>query len=316
MRILLANPRGFCAGVDRAISIVENALEIYGAPIYVRHEVVHNRYVVDSLRERGAVFIEQISEVPDGSILIFSAHGVSQAVRNEAKSRELTVFDATCPLVTKVHMEVARASRRGEEAILIGHAGHPEVEGTMGQYSNPQGGMYLVESPEDVLALEVKAPERLSFMTQTTLSVDDTSDVIDALRIRFPQIVGPRKDDICYATTNRQEAVRSLALEADVVLVVGSKNSSNSNRLAELARRMGKQAYLIDDAGDIQEAWVKGMACIGVTAGASAPDVLVQNVLQRLKSLGGEEAVELTGREENIVFEVPKELRLDVREVK
>ncbi|KEA53237.1 MULTISPECIES: 4-hydroxy-3-methylbut-2-enyl diphosphate reductase [Mangrovibacter] len=316
MRILLANPRGFCAGVDRAISIVENALEIYGAPIYVRHEVVHNRYVVDSLRERGAVFIEQISEVPDGSILIFSAHGVSQAVRNEAKSRELTVFDATCPLVTKVHMEVARASRRGEEAILIGHAGHPEVEGTMGQYSNPQGGMYLVESPEDVLALEVKAPERLSFMTQTTLSVDDTSDVIDALRIRFPQIVGPRKDDICYATTNRQEAVRSLALEADVVLVVGSKNSSNSNRLAELARRMGKQAYLIDDAGDIQEAWVRGMACIGVTAGASAPDVLVQNVLQRLKSLGGEEAVELTGREENIVFEVPKELRLDVREVK
>ncbi|WP_353613349.1 4-hydroxy-3-methylbut-2-enyl diphosphate reductase [Mangrovibacter phragmitis] len=316
MRILLANPRGFCAGVDRAISIVENALEIYGAPIYVRHEVVHNRYVVDSLRERGAVFIEQISEVPDGSILIFSAHGVSQAVRNEAKNRELTVFDATCPLVTKVHMEVARASRRGEEAILIGHAGHPEVEGTMGQYSNPQGGMYLVESPEDVMALEVKAPGRLSFMTQTTLSVDDTSDVIDALRIRFPEIVGPRKDDICYATTNRQEAVRSLALEADVVLVVGSKNSSNSNRLAELARRMGKQAYLIDDAGDIQEAWVKGMSCVGVTAGASAPDILVQNVLQRLKALGGEAAVELTGREENIVFEVPKELRLDVREVK
>ncbi|MEY8711119.1 4-hydroxy-3-methylbut-2-enyl diphosphate reductase [Mangrovibacter phragmitis] len=316
MRILLANPRGFCAGVDRAISIVENALEIYGAPIYVRHEVVHNRYVVDSLRERGAVFIEQISEVPDGSILIFSAHGVSQAVRNEAKNRELTVFDATCPLVTKVHMEVARASRRGEEAILIGHAGHPEVEGTMGQYSNPQGGMYLVESPEDVMALEVKAPGRLSFMTQTTLSVDDTSDVIDALRIRFPEIVGPRKDDICYATTNRQEAVRSLALEADVVLVVGSKNSSNSNRLAELARRMGKQAYLIDDAGDIQEAWVKGVSCVGVTAGASAPDILVQNVLQRLKALGGEAAVELTGREENIVFEVPKELRLDVREVK
>ncbi|MEN3753567.1 4-hydroxy-3-methylbut-2-enyl diphosphate reductase [Mangrovibacter yixingensis] len=316
MRILLANPRGFCAGVDRAISIVENALEIYGAPIYVRHEVVHNRYVVDSLRERGAVFIEQISEVPDGSILIFSAHGVSQAVRNEAKSRELTVFDATCPLVTKVHMEVARASRRGEEAILIGHAGHPEVEGTMGQYSNPQGGMYLVESPEDVMTLQVKAPGRLSFMTQTTLSVDDTSDVIDALRVRFPEIVGPRKDDICYATTNRQEAVRSLALEADVVLVVGSKNSSNSNRLAELARRMGKQAYLIDDASDIQEAWVQKIACVGVTAGASAPDILVQNVLQRLKELGGEEAVELTGREENIVFEVPKELRLDVREVK
>ena len=307
MQILLANPRGFCAGVDRAISIVENALAIYGAPIYVRHEVVHNRYVVDSLRERGAIFIEQISEVPDGAILIFSAHGVSQAVRNEAKSRELTVFDATCPLVTKVHMEVARASRRGEESILIGHAGHPEVEGTMGQYSNPKGGMYLVESPEDVL--------KLAFMTQTALSVDDTSDVIDALRQRFPKIVGPRKDDICYATTNRQEAVRSLAQQADVVLVVGSKNSSNSNRLAELAQRMGKAAYLIDDAADIQEAWVKDAACVGVTAGASAPDILVQNVIARLQSLGGGEAITLEGREENIVFEVPRELRVDVREV-
>lgn len=256
MQILLANPRGFCAGVDRAISIVENALTLYGAPIYVRHEVVHNRYVVDSLRKRGAIFIEQISEVPDGAILIFSAHGVSQAVRNEAKSRDLTVFDATCPLVTKVHMEVARASRRGEESILIGHAGHPEVEGTMGQYNNPQGDV-PVESPEDVLKLEVKNDARLSFMTQTTLSVDDTSDVIDALRARFPKIVGPRKDDICYATTNRQEAVRALAEQADVVLVVGSKNSSNSNRLAELAQRMGKAAYLIDDASDIQEAWVR-----------------------------------------------------------
>ena len=294
MQILLANPRGFCAGVDRAISIVENALEIYGAPIYVRHEVVHNRYVVDSLRERGAIFIEQISEVPDGAILIFSAHGVSQAVRNEAKSRDLTVFDATCPLVTKVHMEVARASRRGEESILIGHAGHPEVEGTMGQYSNPEGGMYLVE---------------------TTLSVDDTSNVIDALRQRFPKIVGPRKDDICYATTNRQEAVRALAEQADVVLVVGSKNSSNSNRLAELAQRMGKAAFLIDDATDIQEAWVKDAACVGVTAGASAPDILVQNVISRLQELGGGEAVPLEGREENIVFEVPKELRIDAREV-
>lgn len=227
MQILLANPRGFCAGVDRAISIVERALELYGAPIYVRHEVVHNRYVVDSLRERGAVFIEEIAEVPDGSILIFSAHGVSQAVRAEAKARDLTMlFDATCPLVTKVHMEVARASRRGTEAILIGHAGHPEVEGTMGQYSNPQGGMYLVESPEDVWKLQVKDENNLCFMTQTTLSVDDTSDVIDALRQRFPKIIGPRKDDICYATTNRQEAVRNLAGDADVVLVVGSKNSS------------------------------------------------------------------------------------------
>lgn len=283
MQILLANPRGFCAGVDRAISIVENALTLYGAPIYVRHEVVHNRYVVDSLRKRGAIFIEQISEVPDGAILIFSAHGVSQAVRNEAKNRDLTVFDATCPLVTKVHMEVARASRRGEESILIGHAGHPEVEGTMGQYSNPEGGMYLVESPDDVWTLDVKNDARLSFMTQTTLSVDDTSDVIDALR--------------------------------EVVLVVGSKNSSNSNRLAELAQRMGKAAYLIDDATDIQEAWVKEAACVGVTAGASAPDILVQNVIARLQALGGGEAVPLEGREENIVFEVPKELRVDVREV-
>lgn len=316
MQILLANPRGFCAGVDRAISIVENALEIYGAPIYVRHEVVHNRYVVDSLRKRGAIFIEEISEVPDGTILIFSAHGVSQAVRNEAKSRDLTIFDATCPLVTKVHMEVARASRRGEESILIGHAGHPEVEGTMGQYSNPKGGMYLVESPEDVWKLSVKDEKKLSFMTQTTLSVDDTSDVIDALRKRFPDIVGPRKDDICYATTNRQEAVRVLAAQADVVLVVGSKNSSNSNRLAELAQRMGKTAWLIDDADDIQESWFTGVNCVGVTAGASAPDILVQNVISRLKTLGGEGLQELTGREENIVFEVPKELRLDVREVK
>ena len=315
MQILLANPRGFCAGVDRAISIVENALAIYGAPIYVRHEVVHNRYVVDSLRERGAIFIEQISEVPDGAILIFSAHGVSQAVRNEAKSRDLTVFDATCPLVTTVHMEVARASRRGEESILIGHAGHPEVEGTMGQYSNPEGGMYLVESPDDVWKLTVKNEEKLSFMTQTTLSVDDTSDVIDALRKRFPKIVGPRKDDICYATTNRQEAVRALAEQAEVVLVVGSKNSSNSNRLAELAQRMGKRAFLIDDAKDIQEEWVKEVKCVGVTAGASAPDILVQNVVARLQQLGGGEAIPLEGREENIVFEVPKELRVDIREV-
>lgn len=316
MQILLANPRGFCAGVDRAISIVERALEIYGAPIYVRHEVVHNRYVVDSLRERGAVFIEEITEVPDGSILIFSAHGVSQAVRAEAKARDLTMlFDATCPLVTKVHMEVARASRRGTEAILIGHAGHPEVEGTMGQYSNPKGGMYLVESPDDVWKLQVKDESNLCFMTQTTLSVDDTSDVIDALRKRFPSILGPRKDDICYATTNRQEAVRNLAGDADVVLVVGSKNSSNSNRLAELAQRVGKPAYLIDSAADIQEAWLKGARNIGVTAGASAPDVLVQDVISRLKALGGANVQEVSGREENIVFEVPKELRVDIKQV-
>ncbi|MDX7572420.1 4-hydroxy-3-methylbut-2-enyl diphosphate reductase [Serratia marcescens] len=316
MQILLANPRGFCAGVDRAISIVERALELYGAPIYVRHEVVHNRYVVDSLRERGAVFIEEIAEVPDGSILIFSAHGVSQAVRREAKARDLTMlFDATCPLVTKVHMEVARASRRGTEAILIGHAGHPEVEGTMGQYSNPQGGMYLVESPEDVWKLQVKDENNLCFMTQTTLSVDDTSDVIDALRQRFPKIIGPRKDDICYATTNRQEAVRNLAGDADVVLVVGSKNSSNSNRLAELAQRVGKPAYLIDSAADIQESWLSEARNIGVTAGASAPDVLVQEVISRLKALGGLDVHEISGREENIVFEVPKELRVDVRQI-
>ena len=315
MKILLANPRGFCAGVDRAISIVERALEIYGTPIYVRHEVVHNRYVVDGLRERGAIFIEEIGEVPDGAILIFSAHGVSQAVRVEAKNRDLTVFDATCPLVTKVHMEVARASRKGVEAILIGHAGHPEVEGTMGQYSNEDGGMYLVESPQDVWNLRVKDESNLCFMTQTTLSVDDTSDIIDALRARFPQIIGPRKDDICYATTNRQEAVRYLADRADVVLVVGSKNSSNSNRLAELAQRAGKPAYLIDAADDIQETWLARAGCVGVTAGASAPDILVHQVIRRLQSFGGHIAVELEGREENIVFEVPKELRVEVKMV-
>ncbi|ENU1226684.1 MULTISPECIES: 4-hydroxy-3-methylbut-2-enyl diphosphate reductase [Providencia] len=316
MQILMANPRGFCAGVDRAISIVERALEIYGAPIYVRHEVVHNRYVVDDLRQRGAIFIEEISEVPDGSILIFSAHGVSQAIRQEARSRDLTMlFDATCPLVTKVHMEVARASRKGKEAILIGHAGHPEVEGTMGQYSNPEGGMYLVESPEDVWKLQVKDENNLSFMTQTTLSVDDTSDVIDALTSRFPSIVGPRKDDICYATTNRQEAARELAERADIVLVVGSKNSSNSNRLAELASRMQKPAYLIDGAEDIKTEWLADKNIIGLTAGASAPDILVRQVIDRLKELGADSVVELQGREENIVFEVPKELRVEVKEI-
>ncbi|HDF2342957.1 TPA: 4-hydroxy-3-methylbut-2-enyl diphosphate reductase [Morganella morganii] len=316
MRILLANPRGFCAGVDRAISIVERALELYGAPIYVRHEVVHNRYVVNDLRERGAIFIEEIAEVPDNAILIFSAHGVSQAIRQEARSRNLTMlFDATCPLVTKVHMEVARASRKGKEAILIGHAGHPEVEGTMGQYNNPEGGMYLVESPEDVWKLTVKDEENLSFMTQTTLSVDDTSEVIDALNARFPKIIGPRKDDICYATTNRQEAVRDLAGQADLVLVVGSKNSSNSNRLAELAQRVGKPSYLIDSADDINPAWLSDVDTIGLTAGASAPDVLVQQVISRLQELGADEISQLEGREENIIFEVPKELRVDIKEV-
>lgn len=316
MRILLANPRGFCAGVDRAISIVERALELYGAPIYVRHEVVHNRYVVNDLRERGAIFIEEIAEVPDNAILIFSAHGVSQAIRQEARSRNLTMlFDATCPLVTKVHMEVARASRKGKEAILIGHAGHPEVEGTMGQYNNPEGGMYLVESPEDVWKLKVKDEENLSFMTQTTLSVDDTSEVIDALNARFPKIIGPRKDDICYATTNRQEAVRDLAGQADLVLVVGSKNSSNSNRLAELAQRVGKPSYLIDSADDINPAWLCDVDTIGLTAGASAPDVLVQQVISRLQELGADEISQLEGREENIIFEVPKELRVDIKEV-
>lgn len=316
MRILLANPRGFCAGVDRAISIVERALALYGAPIYVRHEVVHNRYVVNDLRERGAIFIEEIAEVPDNAILIFSAHGVSQAIRQEARSRNLTMlFDATCPLVTKVHMEVARASRKGKEAILIGHAGHPEVEGTMGQYNNPEGGMYLVESPEDVWKLKVKDEENLSFMTQTTLSVDDTSEVIDALNARFPKIIGPRKDDICYATTNRQEAVRDLAGQADLVLVVGSKNSSNSNRLAELAQRVGKPSYLIDSADDINPVWLRDVETIGLTAGASAPDVLVQQVISRLQELGADEISQLEGREENIIFEVPKELRVDIKEV-
>ncbi|AFP84937.1 4-hydroxy-3-methylbut-2-enyl diphosphate reductase [secondary endosymbiont of Ctenarytaina eucalypti] len=316
MRILLANPRGFCAGVDRAISIVERALEIYGAPIYVRHEVVHNRYVVDTLRQQGAIFIEDIATVPHNSILIFSAHGVSQAVRAEARQRTLTLFDATCPLVTKVHMEVARASRKGIEAILIGHAGHPEVEGTMGQYNNPDSGMYLVESPDDVWQLQVKNIDNLCFMTQTTLSVESTSDIIQALRERFPSIIGPRKEDICYATTNRQRAVRSLAVGADVVLVVGSKNSSNSNRLAELAQRVGTPAYLIDRASNIQENWLRGKRVIGVTAGASAPNILVEQVIKHLRSLGAEDERELVGCEENILFEVPKALRSEVKILK
>ncbi|MCH7371463.1 MULTISPECIES: 4-hydroxy-3-methylbut-2-enyl diphosphate reductase [Aeromonas] len=310
MDILLANPRGFCAGVDRAISIVESALEKFGAPIYVRHEVVHNRYVVNKLKEAGAVFVEELDEVPDDSIVIFSAHGVAKSVREMAKSRALKVFDATCPLVTKVHMEVHRASRKGSEAVLIGHAGHPEVIGTMGQYENREGGMYLVETPEDVAKLSVKNPDDLCFVTQTTLSVDETSDVIDALRKHFPRIQGPRKDDICYATQNRQDAVREMAGLVDAMLVVGSRNSSNSNRLRELAEKVGARAYLIDDASMIEPQWLEGVLRIGVTAGASAPDILVQNVIARLRELGGKIVTEHPGREENVVFEVPPELRI------
>ncbi|WP_386687381.1 4-hydroxy-3-methylbut-2-enyl diphosphate reductase [Lonepinella sp. MS14437] len=310
MKIILANPRGFCAGVDRAISIVELALEIHGAPIYVRHEVVHNRFVVNGLRERGAIFVEELDEVPDGSIVIFSAHGVSQAVRQEAKRRNLRVFDATCPLVTKVHMQVARASKKGTKAILIGHQGHPEVQGTMGQYSNDDGGIFLVEDVEDIAKLKLHDNEDLTFMTQTTLSIDDTADVIEALKQKYPSIQGPRKNDICYATTNRQQAVRDLAEQSDLVIVVGSKNSSNSNRLAELSNRMGTPAKLLDDATDIDPEWLKGVETIGLTAGASAPEVLVQSVISRLKELGVTEVEELQGCEENTVFEVPKELRI------
>ncbi|PVX32065.1 4-hydroxy-3-methylbut-2-enyl diphosphate reductase [Pasteurella langaaensis DSM 22999] len=310
MKIILANPRGFCAGVDRAISIVELALEIHGAPIYVRHEVVHNRFVVNGLRERGAIFVEELDEVPDGAIVIFSAHGVSQAVRQEAKRRHLKVFDATCPLVTKVHMQVARASRKGTKAILIGHAGHPEVQGTMGQYDNPEGGIFLVDSVEDIVNLNIKDDADLTFMTQTTLSLDDTAEAIEALKVKYPNIQGPRKNDICYATTNRQQAVRELAKQSDLVLVVGSKNSSNSNRLAELATRMGVQARLIDGAEDIEPNWLENVGTIGLTAGASAPEVLVQSVIARLKELGANDVENLQGVEENMFFEVPKELRI------
>lgn len=310
MKIILANPRGFCAGVDRAISIVELALEIHGAPIYVRHEVVHNRFVVNGLRERGAIFVEELSEVPDGAIVIFSAHGVSQAVRQEAKERNLKVFDATCPLVTKVHMQVARASRKGTKAILIGHKGHPEVEGTMGQYSNDDGGIYLIESVEDIARLPVQENDDLTFMTQTTLSLDDTAETIAALKEKYPAIQGPHKNDICYATTNRQEAVRELAKQSDLVLVVGSKNSSNSNRLAELASRMGVKSQLLDDPLDIRADWFDGVQTIGITAGASAPEELVQSIISRLKEFGVNTVEELQGLEENMFFEVPKELRV------
>lgn len=311
MQIKLANPRGFCAGVDRAIEIVNRALEVFQPPIYVRHEVVHNKFVVEDLRERGAVFVEELHQVPDDAIVIFSAHGVSKAVQNEAQSRGLKVFDATCPLVTKVHLEVLRYSRDGRECVLIGHAGHPEVEGTMGQYDNSQGGqIYLVEDEEDAAALEVKNPETLAFVTQTTLSMDDTSRVIDVLRARFPAISGPRKDDICYATQNRQDAVKQLARDCDVVLVVGSPNSSNSNRLRELAERMGTPAYLIDGAEDMQRHWFADDAVVGMTAGASAPEVLVQGVIAQLQEWGATMAQELDGRAENVTFSMPKELRL------
>ncbi|MCG3730057.1 4-hydroxy-3-methylbut-2-enyl diphosphate reductase [Vibrio cincinnatiensis] len=312
MKILLANPRGFCAGVDRAISIVERALELYQPPIYVRHEVVHNRFVVEGLKQRGAVFVEELSEVPDDNIVIFSAHGVSQQVRQEAKERALTVFDATCPLVTKVHMEVARASRRHMEVVLIGHAGHPEVEGTMGQYASDAGGMYLVEKPDDVLALQakVKDPTHLHYVSQTTLSVDETADVIDKLREVFPDIQGPRKDDICYATQNRQDAVRVLAQQVDMMIVVGSKNSSNSTRLKELSEKLGTPGYLTDCSEDIQPQWFNGVTTVGVTAGASAPEELVNQILARIQQLGATQVEEVLGREENMFFEVPKELQI------
>ncbi|WP_060512977.1 4-hydroxy-3-methylbut-2-enyl diphosphate reductase [Pseudomonas sp. NBRC 111124] len=311
MQIKLANPRGFCAGVDRAIEIVNRALEVFGPPIYVRHEVVHNKFVVEDLRNRGAIFVEELDQVPDDVIVIFSAHGVSQAVRQEAAGRGLKVFDATCPLVTKVHIEVAKYSRDGRECILIGHEGHPEVEGTMGQYDGSNGGaIYLVEDEDDVAQLQVNDPDHLAFVTQTTLSMDDTSRVIDALRARFPNIGGPRKDDICYATQNRQDAVKQLASESDVLLVVGSPNSSNSNRLRELAERMGTPAYLIDGAEDMQRGWFEKAQRVGITAGASAPEVLVQGVIEQLKAWGATGAEELDGRPENITFSMPKELRV------
>ena len=304
-QILLANPRGFCAGVDRAIEIVERALERFGAPIYVRHEVVHNKFVVDDLKAKGAIFIEDLAEVPAGSTLIYSAHGVSQAVRREAEARGLKVFDATCPLVTKVHIEVAKMRGKDLEIIMIGHKGHPEVEGTMGQSA---GGMYLVETPEDVAKLAVKNADKLAFVTQTTLSIDDAARVIAALKVRFPAIVGPKKDDICYATQNRQDAVKALAAQCDLVIVVGSPNSSNSNRLREVAQNLGVDAYMVDNASELKAEWVTDKSRVGVTAGASAPDVLVQEVITRLKSLGADAVTELSGTAESVVFPLPKGL--------
>jgi len=312
MDVVLANPRGFCAGVDRAIEIVKRALESLGAPIYVRHEVVHNRFVVDELKHRGAVFVEELDEVPDGATVIFSAHGVSQAVRSEAAQRGLKVFDATCPLVTKVHLEVARQCRAGRDMVLVGHAGHPEVEGTMGQWRSGEGAgtIYLVEDLADVASLEVAQPGNLAYTTQTTLSVDDTRDIIGALKAKYPAIQGPRNDDICYATQNRQDAVRELARECDLVLVVGSPNSSNSNRLRELAEREGVEAHLIDGAIEIDPRWVQGRRHIGVSAGASAPEVLVRGVIERLHELGARGVRELAGEPEDMVFALPRELRV------
>jgi len=309
-QLILASPRGFCAGVDRAIEIVERALQLFDAPIYVRHEVVHNKFVVDGLRDKGAVFVEELNEVPDGATVIFSAHGVSKAVQNEAQQRGLTVFDATCPLVTKVHMEVSRFSKDGCECILIGHDGHPEVEGTMGQFDTQYGGkMYLIENVDDVEKLEVNDPDHLSYVTQTTLSMDDTAAVIDALRHRFPNISGPKKDDICYATQNRQDAVKQLAQDCDVLFVVGSPNSSNSNRLREVAERLGTPAYLIDNETQIEEKWLEGKSKIGLTAGASAPEVLVKRVIKKLEDWGVQQSSELKTTEENIVFSLPKALQ-------
>jgi 4-hydroxy-3-methylbut-2-enyl diphosphate reductase len=305
MQVLLANPRGFCAGVDRAIEIVERALEQFGAPIYVRHEVVHNKFVVDSLKAKGAIFVEELSEVPAGNTVIFSAHGVSQAVRQEAEARGLRVFDATCPLVTKVHVEVAKMRAAGKEIIMIGHKGHPEVEGTMGQSA---GGMYLVESPEDVARLAVSNPDNLAFVTQTTLSVDDAAKVIEALKACFPTIQGPKKDDICYATQNRQDAVKALARQCDVVIVVGSPNSSNSNRLREVAENLGVPAYMVDNAEQLKPEWVAGKERVGLTAGASAPEVLVQEVVNRLRGLGAAVVQETSGVNETTVFPLPKVL--------
>lgn len=311
MQIVLANPRGFCAGVDRAIEIVDQALETFGAPIYVRHEVVHNRTVVNGLKEKGAVFIEDLSDVPVGSYLIFSAHGVSKKVQEEAKERHLTIFDATCPLVTKVHLQVAKHAKSDREVILIGHAGHPEVEGTMGQYEKctENGGIYLVETPEDVVKLKVNNPDNLAYVTQTTLSMTDTKIMVDALRARFDSIQDQKKDDICYATQNRQDAVHELAKTADTILVVGSPNSSNSNRLREIAEQLGKPAHLIDTAKDMQEEWFQNINVVGVTAGASAPEVLVQEVINQLKQWGGQSTIEIQGIEEKVVFSLPKGLK-------
>lgn len=313
IKIKLANPRGFCAGVDRAIEIVERALNLFGAPIYVRHEVVHNRFVVDKLREKGAVFVDELDQVPDQATVIFSAHGVAQAVRSEAKRRQLTVFDATCPLVTKVHMQVVRNCKQGRDTVLIGHKGHPEVEGTMGQCDVDNGGrILLVESTDDVYTIEIDKPEELSYVTQTTLSVDDTEQIILALKARFPNIQTPKRDDICYATQNRQDAVKQLVNECDLLLVIGSKTSSNSNRLREIAEKNGIESYLIDNASYINQSWLAGKKSIGVTAGASAPEVLVKEVITTLSNLCQCEINEITGVEENITFALPKELRAPV----